>query len=83
LKGRADSEVYFEEYKMLQNRMPSEIVDSATSYGLGWMAVMLATLLDVAATAQAITVVLACLVVLVRLAYDGLKLWRYWRNRKE
>lgn len=59
----------------------NEIVDSATSYGLGWMAVMLATLSDIAAAAQAVTVVLACLVVLVRLAYDGLRLWRYWRGK--
>lgn len=68
---------------MLHGTAPDEIIDSATSYGLGWMALMLASLSDIAAAAQAVTVVLACLVVLVRLVYDGLKLWRYWRSRRE
>ena len=61
--------------------MRQEIIDSAASYGVGGTALIIANLADLANIAQAITVILACLVVGVRLAHDSIKLYRYWRGK--
>ena len=54
-----------------------EVVQSAISYGSGGGLVGLASLADIANTAQSIALILGCLVVAVRLVHDTVALIRY------
>jgi hypothetical protein len=58
----------------------NELGHAAVSYGSGMLAVVLGHLLEIATWAQAIAVILGCLVVAVRLAHDVLRLYRAWRG---
>lgn len=62
--------------------MKQEAIDSITSYGVGGTAFTIATLADIAGVAQAITVILACIVVAIRLIHDSVRLWRYLKGEK-
>ncbi len=62
--------------------MKQQTIDSATSYTIGGTGLLISQLTDVATFAQAITVILACVVVAIRLVHDAVKLYRFWRNRE-
>jgi hypothetical protein len=61
--------------------MRQDIIESAKSYSVGGLSLAIANLTDIANAAQAVTVILACLVVAIRLTYDAVKLWRYLRAK--
>jgi len=61
----------------------SEIVQSVQSYAIGSGGVMLASLVHIADYAQALAIILGCVVVTVRLVHDGLRLIRYIKKGKE
>lgn len=63
--------------------MKQDALDSATSYTVGGLGFAMAHLVEAATAAQAVTVILACIVVAVRLIHDSVKLYRYWKNRGE
>ena len=61
--------------------MKQEIYDSATSYSVAGGSLFLAYLMEIASFAQQITIILACMAVCIRLAYDAIKLCRYWKEK--
>jgi hypothetical protein len=62
--------------------MRQEVADSVTSYGLSGMAFAVTVLADVAKVAEAMTIILACVVVILRVAYDAVRLWRYLKGKE-
>lgn len=59
----------------------SETVQSVVSYGLGGGVSIAAILADVANYAQAIGIILGCLVIFIRFIHDGIRLYRLWKNK--
>lgn len=61
----------------------SETAQSAISYGSGFGAMTYAAITDIADYAQALTIVLACGVVAVRLIHDAVRLKRYLKGKDD
>jgi hypothetical protein len=55
-----------------------ETLDSAVSYGVGTTAILLS---EIASYAEPIALIMGCGVVLLRFLYDGLRLYRLWKNK--
>lgn len=53
-------------------------MESSTSYGLG----LLGLLIAVVETAQEITIVASLVILLIRLIYDGVRLYRYIKSKQ-
>lgn len=58
-----------------------DMVDSATSYAAGGGIVVASKLMEVGHAAQAIGLVLGCLIVAVKLAHDIVKFYRYLKKK--
>ena len=54
-------------------------MESSTSYGLG----ILGLLVAVVESAQEVTIVASMLILLVRLIYDAVRLYRYIRSKRD
>jgi hypothetical protein len=67
----------------MQHTNPNETIESVASYTVGGAGITIASLADLATTAQSITIILACLVVSVRLAHDSVRLWRYLKEKNK
>lgn len=61
--------------------MKQETAESIASYSIGGGAAAVVNLADIAETAQQLTIILACLVVVIRLIHDGIRLYRYLRYK--
>jgi hypothetical protein len=59
----------------------NETVESVASYTVGLTGLTIASLADLATVAQSLTIIAAFLVVIIRLAHDGVRLVRYVRNK--
>lgn len=59
-----------------------ETVDSAISYGTAGGSVALGVLVEVSHYAQAIAIILGCIIAAVRLTTDAVKLYRTWKNKE-
>lgn len=63
--------------------MPKNAVaESGTSYLIAGGVPVAANLADIASTAQSVAIILGCGVIFFRLIYDGIKLYRYLREKK-
>lgn len=67
------------EFIKMSGHTASEKLDSAVSYVIGLCGIMLSGLVD---NATAITVVGGCIIVIVRLIHDLIKLVRYVKSNK-
>jgi len=60
----------------------SEAIDSATSYSIGGGSVVLASMVEIAHYAQAMAIIFGCIIAALRLAYDGVRLYRLWKDKE-
>lgn len=61
--------------------MKHEAIESVTSYSAGFGTLVYAHISDMARYSEKIAIILACIVVLFRAIYDGIRLYRYWRKK--
>lgn len=57
-----------------------ETAQSVTSYAIGGGGAFIATLVDISHTAQALAIIIGCIVVAIRLVHDSVRLYRYIKN---
>ncbi|CAB4139837.1 hypothetical protein UFOVP353_52 [uncultured Caudovirales phage] len=61
----------------------NEALESVSSYAIGGGGAMMAFLIDLSNLAQAMAIIFGCLVVLVRLVHDSVRLIRFIRDNNK
>lgn len=60
-----------------------EAIESVISYGIGGGGALTAYLMDASQIAQAIAIIIGCIVISIRLIHDAVKLYRFIKKGEE